>query len=776
MDQPQPSEQVSDIKLSTKPPVVRGARACTTCRAAKMKCVGADDGQKQCQRCKRAGVECIFEKHRRGRKPGSKLSEASKMLRRLEKGLNTAKLRSQTSETGSSFADGSRPIPHDRYGRDDHLTSAGTHFPSNELPPLTFPGPFGQSGGYPPSTTSSRTADMDEDDDPGRTEDTIYPAKLIRCADRRHSFFRTILNPEQSPAPGPSSARSTSPLSQSNTTLFGTGDVQDPVSSGLIDENQAKVLFDLLFLRLNPFINMFDPSLHSVPYVRKKSPFLFTVLLMAGCKFFEPKSFKACQKLANELAVKAFMESWKSVEVVQAFACLTYWRDSDDNRTWTYIGYACRMAVELGLNQYVPPGSLHETDLQYRERRNKERTYLILFVHDRSLSTQTGKNWMLPEDEFIRHSMNWHEHGLGGIRPEDVIVSAFVQLRHIAAETTETFRRSSGSGHSDINYEVVLRNCNNQLTMWMDTWEKQMKRAGGETFHFAFLSLFRLYIRLFTNSFGVEDVSATPRHANLTVCIQATPTCYTSAIDALKILSKDFKSMCILRYGQDTVTMMSAYAAVFLLKLLRNPATAPQLPECAREEVHSVISQTAAAYDEASAMSPASSSAATHARFLRHLITHDNLRSRKPERERYPGGSCLDSRLPAGPNLQTSIYPHPSAASHDQSFHFPASHPSSHAMSDSAYDTMSTRSTGSVSSPHSMPGQEYGQSSPQALQHNAKNDEDYWKNMFIEIGFGSQADPTISAGGGMTDDIRSSEYGRHLPHPIHASPPQNYGH
>lgn len=56
-----------------------------------MKCVGAEDGQKQCQRCKRANVEsvsffspsfpfslthlcprCVFEKHRRGRKPGSK--------------------------------------------------------------------------------------------------------------------------------------------------------------------------------------------------------------------------------------------------------------------------------------------------------------------------------------------------------------------------------------------------------------------------------------------------------------------------------------------------------------------------------------------------------------------------------------------------------------------------------------------------------------------------------------------------------------------------------
>jgi hypothetical protein len=54
------------------------------------------------------------------------------------------------------------------------------------------------------------------------------------------------------------------------------------------------------------------------------------------------------------------------------------------------------MAVELGLNTYVgkPDG---ETEEQKRERRNRERTYLILWVHDRALSMQTGRNWMLPE-------------------------------------------------------------------------------------------------------------------------------------------------------------------------------------------------------------------------------------------------------------------------------------------------------------------------------------------------------------------------------------------
>ena len=55
------------------------------------------------------------------------------------------------------------------------------------------------------------------------------------------------------------------------------------------------------------------------------------------------------------------------------------------------------MAIELGLNRYVSRPSQNESDRQMRERRNRERTYLVLWVHDRSLSMQTGRHWMLPE-------------------------------------------------------------------------------------------------------------------------------------------------------------------------------------------------------------------------------------------------------------------------------------------------------------------------------------------------------------------------------------------
>jgi hypothetical protein len=170
----------------------------------------------------------------------------------------------------------------------------------------------------------------DEDEDNDHGDDSIFPAKLIKRENRRHSFFRTILNPEhEAPAshpansiPGESDPLRPAPI---------PNDLNDPITAKIINEEDARVIFDLVFLRLNPFINLFDPALHSVAYVRSKCPLLFTALIMAGAKFFRPEIYRDCQKLANDLAVRAFAEQWKRVEVVQAFACLTYWKEPDDN-------------------------------------------------------------------------------------------------------------------------------------------------------------------------------------------------------------------------------------------------------------------------------------------------------------------------------------------------------------------------------------------------------------------------------------------------------------
>jgi hypothetical protein len=171
-----------------------------------MKCVGANDGQKQCQRCKRANTECIFEKHRRGRKPGSKLSEASRVLRRLEKGLHSAKLKSQSTDTAMasthSVSDSRNITAQDTHYNGvpcpgDSPYSSPNHLPSNELPPINNP-PSQNGDEYPASSNGSRSMDVDEDEEDGRTDKGLFTAKLIRKENQRNSsFFRTVLGPNE---------------------------------------------------------------------------------------------------------------------------------------------------------------------------------------------------------------------------------------------------------------------------------------------------------------------------------------------------------------------------------------------------------------------------------------------------------------------------------------------------------------------------------------------------------------------------------------------------
>lgn len=228
-----------------------------------------------------------------------RLSASSKLLREMEKGLRNAK-KSQVDD----------PLVLPRLASYEY----DTHFPANQLPPLNL-------SEYP--GTTARSIEVDDDDEEHNGE-ALFPAKMI-TKEKRNSYFKTILNDHEDAPNNRVSCGSPARAGVPSTPI------DDPISTGIITDDDARVLFDFIFLRLNPFINLFDPALHTVNYVRSKCPFLFTVLIMAGAKFFRPELFKRCQKLANDLRIRAFAEGWKSVEVVQAFACLTYWKEPDDN-------------------------------------------------------------------------------------------------------------------------------------------------------------------------------------------------------------------------------------------------------------------------------------------------------------------------------------------------------------------------------------------------------------------------------------------------------------
>lgn len=797
----QPPTMLSGGVAPAKPPIVRGAKACTVCRAAKMRCIGAEEGG-PCNRCKKQNTECIFEKHRRGRKPGSKLSEASKMLRRLEKNLTSARAAAHSVASGSPSAGAvasARPTsstaPDGRANTNPYASptmvpptssngwqstgqaqvspsantgsniqyitipeyssqsgqsggpvkkeevhhslnagapmmdvmqhstptgGSGTSPPSqaqnrpeylNRPQPFSGPTPKGPHSGQramssPGSGASSPSGSESEGSSsvPGDGEDrnnnfNLFPAQALADENKRLSFFNTILNPPDGQGSGsgddsndskdevgkpgvpkgkgrhrggsmngaPGTEACNAPGSGVSGVVNGpfgpfgkpkrVVEFEDPITMGLITEDDANALFELFFLRLNPFICLFDPVLHSVEHVRKSCPFLFTCIIMAGCKFWKPHLYPACQQLAHDTCVKVFATGIKSIGIVQSFACMTYWKEPDDQNTWTYIGYACRMAIELGLNRYVAKPREDETEQQLRERRDRERTYLVLFVHDRSLSMQTGRNWMLPEDDLVRNSTNWYESKF--LRPEDVIVAAQVQLRRIAAETTDVFylhKGQPGMLYSDVDYEILLRGCNAKLTTWSNLWQNELVKADGQSFHSSVLSFFRLHVRLFLNSFGLQSSIHTATRE--TPSLQALSNCYTSALQSLEIVTAEFAPIGMLRYVQDSITVMTAYSAVFLLRLLRHSNTLSDLHEEATKKIYDLISQTADVYQEAALMASSSGSAGYHARFLRSLVAKDLAdKQRAAERrahKHHPESSSSPSHHSASPSLLPS--------------------------------------------------------------------------------------------------------------------------
>ncbi|KZV75905.1 hypothetical protein PENSPDRAFT_748106 [Peniophora sp. CONT] len=658
--------------------------ACTICRAAKMKCVGADiKNGKSCDRCTKQGSDCIFEQHRRGRKPGSVLSDSSKELRRLEKHR-----------------------PSSNKGKSRVLRDRNTPWGANSAVVL-------ESYAGPPSNRASERPYDDQSDDEDENGPFITPAVLIKKESKRQTSLEIVHDPQASRWP-PSES------------------VMDPVSAGIVDDATAKALFDWFFLRINPFICLFDPALHSVDYIRLRSPFLFTVLLMVSCKFFKPEVFHRCQELARELATQALTGDWKSVEVVQAFACLCYWEEPEDTRSWTYIGHACRMAIEIGLNRYKARPATDENELQQRERRNRERTYLVLVVHDRSLAMHTGLPWMLPEDEIVRNGNRWHEHNIDeSLRPNDILVSAVVELRW----GINTDGPQSARDLRTVDNIKPFQSSDEELLVSMNSWADAMKRATAERLHIALLRYMWLYVRVLNSSrfFGRAPSQATPE--------TAVSTSYESALESLRIVYCEFASMNVLMYGQDSLTGKNAYCATILIRILRRPDLRVLLHDNAANEIYQAISLAADAYESAATSSPACTSLARHAQFLRNLAAQDIFKApqpttsalvytsvQSPSRE-MPGQ--WSATQPTTPSYESTMYAPPwSMRTLSQTQLYPAAAPQVNATAYNSQHQIYAASAPSTS----VGAQPYWERVPQGVAGQdgtgfgvyAQADQDYW--------------------------------------------------
>ncbi|KPM42662.1 hypothetical protein AK830_g3888 [Neonectria ditissima] len=253
---------------------------------------------------------------------------------------------------------------------------------------------------------------------------------------------------------------------------------EDPILLGLVNLSIAQSLFQNFMNFLNPYISQLDPILHTFTYVRQQSPFLLGAILAMSAKSFNPALYKKLLDHAQDLYGDSFRSGKKSTEMAQAILILTYWKEPEDTRAWTSLGYVIRVCMDLGWHRLMPysaPSRASMTEAEKREVRNIERTWYVLFVYDRSISLQTGKPWMMEQNEFMESIDKWCQDPL--TTSNDRLLGAFVSLRLMTSSVhkllSQKAQKSEGGG-SLHNVEALLSMINGRIKQWETEWTQSV--------------------------------------------------------------------------------------------------------------------------------------------------------------------------------------------------------------------------------------------------------------------------------------------------------------
>ncbi|KAG8798478.1 hypothetical protein FRC16_007195 [Serendipita sp. 398] len=567
-----------------KPKQTRGARL-------KMKCVVTPelkDGP--CKRCQAGNHECIFEESNRGKRSSKKHEQLTKSLRKMEKTLDTV-LRSISNPTLTSLAGGMvsqspSPAPDGESSNQEAAHSpdrqefSGTDSAMQQIPnPATYGAAVAPVQGSPrlhslPDNVLNPLGLLAEASSSLRRGKTTGQSPLSAGSSKHPMSISTFDNPKVGVAnlgvyfkPGPMTIL---PLRQ----LIIEHQVQ-PEMLSFVPTDVVVELFKIYFEHMNPHTGLLDSNFHTPALICSRSPFLLTTICAISSKFYQKDEelHSKLTKLVNKLAWSVPERGYKSVEIVQAYLLLSLWGSPveryEHDRTWMLLGMAIRMATDLNLHRKNTRIKADTTEGRAREVeiRNRERTWLMCFILDRSFSAQMGKPNVVKEDFIIRDASQWCRQP--DALPQDVGQVAYVELQRIVSRSLDLLYSGtvSPSGlQTTCDYLQIIRAIESQIESWVNQWSPQIKVADVHTsYRLSIAKFYYHYSMLVVNSFGLQNA------------FERSPVdigyffgrCHTSATACCYVMRDEIAPNGFLRYAPDSHFVLTSYAVLSLLKLVR---------------------------------------------------------------------------------------------------------------------------------------------------------------------------------------------------------------
>ncbi|GAA5889963.1 hypothetical protein JCM16303_004877 [Sporobolomyces ruberrimus] len=431
----------------------------------------------------------------------------------------------------------------------------------------------------------------------------------------------------------------------------------------ILSVEEVVELFEIFFTHCHRHAPFLDPEIHTPAATGSRSPFLFTCICTVAARYYTKRTddlYRKCLRTAKRVAFDVMTKGYKSTEICQGFLLLCCWNQPaerfEEERTYQFSGIAIRMATDLNLHRktiaQLPSEINEETRVLYdRELLNRERAWLYSFICDRSVSTQMGKPYSIPrEDYIIRSASTWYTQP--GSITSDVGLSAMVEMHRIIGRMIDVLysdTRSVSGLNAHLDYPLLMRAFLQQLDQWRSDWtenEDLVRDADGASLSnlHQMRDYYHAYYRLFLLSFAVqhalEDRAASidlPRYCVL---------CYEAAERIISILRDHLGPSGNLRYAMDSTFVYASYAAVFLLKLV-SPTFASFIDE---EAAMRLVRDTADVLEKSAV--DEQHTPALYGSFLRALIDNKLNGTRTAANSRAP-------TRPGSPNQNAGLFNNP---------------------------------------------------------------------------------------------------------------------